>query len=460
MDRKIIQCLLILYTLTGMAYTQSEIQGDLAVQFNGQYGQVEVGGPFAGAEFHHSRPLPSRISFYYPVANSLDLSTGYWERDESRPFVYSLEYSGRTDTIGWKSVPYRYTPYRAQFTEHAGMFRVEYDYRFMVSIPGIVQIVWIRNDSTAPVDVVLNAILNPTMRTSHSFITKYPDTLDFYSHEFAVIAEYRDKGTDSTALFMWRQSGGDVNSGRTSVAGNSQIIESEYSKHLNPGDELEIVNVIGTCKIAEVDSILDALSSRWKTSVSSLEKQFREYAFRDTPAIDDSALLQTYNWSRAVLATNQHYIDRDVVPMPCPAEYNFFFTHDLLLTDLGAVYFDTERVRRDLLYLNRHVRANSVLPHAYYWKDSTYSTEYCGSDNWNHLWFIILSSAYLKHSGDTETPHVLYPVLTKSLNTMLTNLGPDSLMYSMRPDWWDIGDAYGARAYITILTIQALRDYV
>ena len=46
---------------------------------------VEVGGPFAGAEFHHSRPVPTRISFYSPVANSVDLSTDYWQRWESIP---------------------------------------------------------------------------------------------------------------------------------------------------------------------------------------------------------------------------------------------------------------------------------------------------------------------------------------------------------------------------------------
>jgi len=50
----------------------------LASSFNGKRGQVEVGGPFAGAEFHASRPLPSRISFFAPAANSIDLSTDYW----------------------------------------------------------------------------------------------------------------------------------------------------------------------------------------------------------------------------------------------------------------------------------------------------------------------------------------------------------------------------------------------
>ena len=33
-------------------------------------------------------------------------------------------------------------------------------------------------------------------------------------------------------------------------------------------------------------------------------------------------------------------------------------------------------------------------------------------------------------------------------------------MYAFRPDWWDIGHVEGSRAYITILTIRALREYV
>ena len=65
-------------------------QDELLYSFDKGYGQVEVGGRFAGMEFHDSRPLPSRISFYYPVANSVDLSTGYWERAASRPMALGI----------------------------------------------------------------------------------------------------------------------------------------------------------------------------------------------------------------------------------------------------------------------------------------------------------------------------------------------------------------------------------
>lgn len=70
---------------------QSQQTGPLEYAFDKHYGQVEVGGVFAGAEFHNSRPLPSRISLYYPVANSIDLSTDYWKRGDSRPVAVGMQ---------------------------------------------------------------------------------------------------------------------------------------------------------------------------------------------------------------------------------------------------------------------------------------------------------------------------------------------------------------------------------
>jgi hypothetical protein len=171
------------------------------------------------------------------------------------------------------------------------------------------------------------------------------------------------------------------------------------------------------------------------------------------PIVDRSVV-----WAGGILASNRHYLDGTIVPMPCPAEYNFYFTHDLLLTDLGAVNFDPARVKRDLLYVISHAK-DGVIPHAYYWRDKEFQTEYCDSANWNHLWFIIASARYYRHTGDDSTLRALYPYITKSLNAILTQRHSDSLMYAYRPDWWDIGRKEGPRSYITILTIRALRDY-
>jgi len=87
-------------------------------------------------------------------------------------------------------------------------------------------------------------------------------------------------------------------------------------------------------------------------------------------------------------------------------------------------------------------------------------TEYCGTDNWNHFWFIILTNSYLRHTRDIETVRYLFPILTKSINMVRQNIESDGLMYATRPDWWDIGHIYGAQTYVSLLMIRALQDYV
>src|SRR5512140_3064290 len=77
-----------------MAQEIASSNDPLSYRFTGQRGQVEVGGPYVGMEFHHSRPSPSRISFYYPVANSIDLSTDYWKRGDSRPMAAGVRVKG------------------------------------------------------------------------------------------------------------------------------------------------------------------------------------------------------------------------------------------------------------------------------------------------------------------------------------------------------------------------------
>ena len=74
----------------------------------------------------------------------------------------------------------------------------------------------------------------------------------------------------------------------------------------------------------------------------SLKKVFGETKLTS----GDSIIDQSVFWAKAILEANAHYLDGEIVPMPCPAEYNFYFTHDVLKTDLAAVNFDTERVTK------------------------------------------------------------------------------------------------------------------
>jgi glycogen debranching enzyme len=214
------------------------------------------------------------------------------------------------------------------------------------------------------------------------------------------------------------------------------------------------------CRQREGTQIINKSLRSWQKSVQKNKQRILNYIFRQARfSIADSVLMQTVNWSKAVLASNKHYINGHFVPMPCPAEYNFFFTHDLLLTALGAMNFDLDYMKHGFQFLLSLTKEDSVLAHAYYWKDSRFHTEYCNADNWNNMWIIITAAAYLKRSADHETVQKLFPILQKSLQLMLQSKGEDDLMYASRPDWWDIGNVTGAKVYNTTLMYKALQDF-
>lgn len=436
----------------------------LAVEFDGKYGQVEIGGYFVGAEFHHSRPLPSRISFYYPAANSIDLSSDYWQRDESQPFVMQLNFDGQAQQIGKDPWRYRYTPFHAEFRHSTPAYRISIRYHFCKDLPAMVVEIGVTNLQEKANEVELSTLLNTNLRTSHTYAIRNEAKQYYLREGLAAVAEFDYVDTDSTWIFV--ANAGELPLNQSSNEAFPEAVENpsvsfQYKKILEPKGDLSVIQLIGSCRSKEGEMLITRLMEEWKEDYtiyeqSVLHKAFEASAFR----IGDPAFEQTLHWSRAMLESNKHYLDGKIIPMPCPAEYNFFFTHDLLLTDLGAVFYDAERVRNDLFYLKSLSQGDGVLPHAYYWKDGAYRTEFCGSDNWNHLWFIILTASYLRHTNDHEAVLSMLPMLEKSLELLLQNKGADDLMYAMRPDWWDIGNVYGARAYITSLMIRTLRDYV
>ena len=133
------------------------------ISFNGGYGQLEVGGRFAGIEFHKSRPIPSRISFYYPVANSLDLSTDYWKRYKSLPLNFVLKSGNQTDSLGKIPYPYTYTPYHASFRNVESNLQLNFSYDFCEDLPVVILKLNIKNISNKANDFELQSGLNPAM---------------------------------------------------------------------------------------------------------------------------------------------------------------------------------------------------------------------------------------------------------------------------------------------------------
>ncbi len=476
---------LVLFLVSCSSKDKTVNQQDLAVSFDKKNAIIEIGSPFVGIEMHNSSPLLNRLSFYYPVANSIDLSEDYWTRDQWKIFGVGIKQDDQTpEWIGSESLPFELTPYSVRFFEKSEDKKSEINYQFCDDQPAMVVTLEIENISKKEINFEVFTKLPLVLKTCHTYTEKLPTDIKVDSVTGTLSANFNHLQTQYAQLFITNAGlkpdfiGTNFKDKKFSelinwIASNSIISVSKnpskkipiafnlYSKKLRPGEKFKIVQIIGSCRKDEGQHITEYLIENYKKEVQSFEAEILK-ASCDDPIIQTgkNSIDHSVKWARAILAVNQHFIDDHILPMPCPAQYNFFFTHDVLLTDLAAVHFDIDRVKRDLLFIYEHANENDIIPHAYYWKDTTYVTEYAGIDNWNHFWFIILASSYLRHSDDVETLEQLFPVISTSLNTILKSKGEDHLMWSHQPDWWDIGKNIGPRAYMTILACRTLRDYV
>ncbi len=460
----------------------------LLYSFDGRRGQVEVGGRYVGFEFHHSRPVPSRISFFYPVANSIDVSTDYWKRDNSLPWAIGFRIgNGLSEWIHRRSWSYILSPHKVTFLKKTDSLQWVISYESCLNEPAGVVSLMLQNRSRHPLTIEIYTHLLMSLRTCQTYARRDSSLIMLDSETQTLSAQFNYVDTDSAAVFVqnvgerpneWAPDANSVGAtdsgglrwplnfsllpGRTSTQSTTGrgIAAFVYRKVLEPSDTMKIIQIIGSCKGTEIAGRTRRLRLRWGDEILAYDEYVRTKAQKEAYFVTGNHEIdRSASWARALIAANAHYLRGRVVPMPCPAEYNFFFTHDLLLTNLGAVNVDLPRVKDNLLYI-ASLSKDSVIPHAYYWRDDGFKTEYCEPENWNHLWFILVTGSYLRHSLDDSTGQVLYPNLRKSVRDLLTRLHPDGLMYAYRPDWWDIGHIEGSRAYLTALGIRALREYV
>jgi hypothetical protein len=447
--------------------------------------QLETGGPFVGVEMHNSSPLLNRVSFFYPVANSIDLSTSYWQRGQSRVLSLGLKVGHKPkEWIGLEPFDYQLTPYSVTLSKRHRDTTIRVTYQFCLSRPAMVATVEITNSLVHSELFEVYTHLEVTLRTSHTYAVIDKAWTEFDETGSTIFVCFDDRATGAAQIFV-------ANAGEqpTSFAANGEaiglpgagnswwmdrsghlpgeIVERAapkrpaaaflYRRKLDPGQRMVIAQIIGSCRRDEGREIVSYLLEHYEQEVNLYEESVLDKAYRNGPLeTGDGSIDRSARWAKAVLAANAHYLDGQVVPMPCPAEYNYLFAHDVLMADLAAVHFDIARVKKDLQYLV--AKADGTITHAYYWKDSSYVTEQATSDSWNHLWFILLSASYLRHSGDTATAERLYPYLLDSARLALKSKGDDELIWAHHPDWWDIGSSFGPRSYMTILTIRALRE--
>lgn len=417
--------------------------------------------------------VPQRISFFYPVANSIDRSEDYWHRDTSFVADWFLQIGNNLPIeISKQPSKFQQTPYSVKFFNEGENYSIVTDYQFCKDKSAMIVGIKLTNPTEQVKSYKFDTRVWPLFRTSHTYSRIYPKHSEIHSN---VIYNYFDNpNTDSTVLFFYnvipgekqhKQSSEKLETwalNRISINNKPQKYISQfiYLKQLKPGESLNITQIIGTCKRDESQKTVKYLAENYKKEVEKYERSVLAKVYPNIIKTGNTKTDHSLNYARAVVEANAHYLDGEIVPMPCPAEYNFFFTHDALVTDLTAVYCNPERVKKDLDFIISHANQEKIIPHAYYWKNGGYKTEYAGSDNWNNYWFIQVSAKYLRHTQDLKFIKKLYPYLTECIDQALLTLEEDNLIWSHRPDWWDIGDNYGPRSYMTILAIRSLKDYI
>ena len=364
----------IVATLLQAGHGGTPKRAELTYFFDRGYGQVEVGGRYVGMEFHDSRPLPSRISFYYPVANSIDLSTDYWRRADSHPLALGIRVcGGKKEWLGREPWAYSLSPHTVSFHRESKGLVYRISYEFCLTEPAAVMTVTIRNSSVNPLSIDLYSHLRLALRTCQTYERKELPLTEYQSGAGALAAHFDDPETDSATVFVmndgqkfswWTTSAeelGATDSGTSFwLRGDFLLLGAHkqqdgrqpavaafsYEQTVDPGDSLVVVQIIGSCRRDEWKQVVGRLSRSWPDDVAAYDQFIHAKAFdEDIFAAGDSLLDRSAVWARALIAANAHYLNGRIVPMPCPAEYNFFFTHDLLLTNLGAVNFDAARTK-------------------------------------------------------------------------------------------------------------------
>jgi hypothetical protein len=459
---------------------------DIKVSFHGD-AQIEIGGPYAGVEFHHSSPMPQRISFFYPVANSIDLSTNYWKRDST--FVMSAgirEGYGSKEWIGLSPYSYDLTPYGVTFYKSDPGKEIKISYRFCEDKPAMIVAYEITNNSNDAQPFEFYTHLELSLRTSYTYSLKSKAWTEYDSSTKSIYSHFDDAETQNMEIFV-ANTGIDPESFNTvgtlknypfngdwwfrnnsllpelvSKKNNQRAPAAEYLyyRNLEPKETMTVIQIIGTSKQNECKNIVSYLEKNYKKEIDGYENRIIDKVNEGKFVTGDTSIDKSYNWAKGILAVNKHYLDNYIVPAPCPAEDNIFFTHDALVTDYAAVNFDLGRVKYDLNYVIAHANKDFLIPSLYYWKDSLYKTEFDSSGNCDNLWFIITAGSYLNHSADVALIRNLYPYLTRCLNMALFNKNNNNSMWADHIDGSCLQNNVRLSAFMTSLAVEALREYI
>ncbi|OGR09076.1 MAG: hypothetical protein A2341_25985 [Deltaproteobacteria bacterium RIFOXYB12_FULL_58_9] len=447
----------------------------------GQLHQVEVGGPWSSVELHRGSPLPSRLAFFGTPHTldsrpqtplfTIEQSACYWDRHQSKVFRAGLQFGEQPlfefDLGQFECV--ELDPTHVVMQRQTENYTVQVSYQFCQDLPCTVVQWTITNHAKTKVPVRFLTSLDTTIRPSHADQQTAALRIATLDQQQTCVAHYDSETAGDTALvvtnageppFVPQSAGFQFLPGEASLSSSSDACASfTYHKVLEPEGELRVLQLIGPCVEGNESATAKAFRDGFVEDVAQYEDSVQRYANTGTLRSGDDRLDRTVGAAKAVMAANQHWLNGVKMPMPCPAEYPDGYTHDISVSKLAAQYFDPQSVRDFLLFLVELINEKGEIPHAYYWKDNKLFVESARNDNWNHFWFVLNSARYFKHTTDRTTLEKIYPTLEKSIESMLHHF-EDGLIHAFRPDWWDIGDCYGARSYMTILAIRSLKEFV
>ena len=159
---------LLLTSLNDAAFGQGK--NSLHIISKKEIGQVEVGNPYVGIEIHNSFPMLNRISFYYPVANSLDISEDYWKRANYRIMNVGLKI-GDSPKEFLKNEVYEVdqTPYSVSFSKSEKDAGIKIGYEFCKDEPAMLITYNFTNNSASVKSFEVYTRLTTVLRTSHTY---------------------------------------------------------------------------------------------------------------------------------------------------------------------------------------------------------------------------------------------------------------------------------------------------
>jgi len=148
-------------------------QNSLHIKSTKEVGQIEVGSPYVGIEIHKSFPMLNRISFYYPKANSIDISDDYWKRENFRIMSVGIKVGDSPKRILENEIyEVDQTPYSVSFTKEKFDSEIKISYEFCKNEPAMVVMYKITNKSKVEKDYEVFTRLETILRTSHSYNLK------------------------------------------------------------------------------------------------------------------------------------------------------------------------------------------------------------------------------------------------------------------------------------------------